>query len=45
MNVYLGEILDSPESSNGDILNQLYTEEALEALPISTAHRKIFNCI
>ena len=36
MNVYIGEILDSD-----DTLSHLYDEDALEALPISTAHRKV----
>ena len=36
MNVYIGEIIDDDES-----LEHLYDEDALNALPISTAHRKV----
>lgn len=36
MNVYIGEILESDND-----IKHLYDEEALAALPISTAHRKV----
>ena len=48
MNVYLGEILDTPEalsSSEKNLSEQLsthlYTMEEMSELPISTAHRKV----
>lgn len=37
MNVYIGEIMDD------DISEDLYDENALEMLPISTAHRKVYE--
>ena len=43
MNVYLGEIMDGPETAGASepLCEQLYTEEEMEKLPISTAHRKV----
>lgn len=40
MNVYLGEIMDEPETSSL-LAEQLYTEAEMAELPISTAHRKV----
>ena len=43
MNVYLGKIIDGPETAGASepLCEQLYTEEEMEKLPISTAHRKV----
>lgn len=41
MNVYLGEIMDSPENAAEALSGQLYTESEMAELPISTAHRKV----
>ena len=41
MNVYLGEIMDSPEAMNERLSVCLYTASEMAELPISTAHRKV----
>ena len=41
MNVYLGEIMDTPEPMNESLSVCLYTESEMAELPISTAHRKV----
>ena len=42
MNVYIGEIMN-PESELKDHDIPLYSEDELAELPISTAHRKVYD--